>query len=129
VSTNPEEWPEGMTPRFAKGDLVVTTRYAKAGDPPQLVVLDEANYEESRNRFVYGVHFVQFPHLGRPSGGSAWSTSEGYLHRPQSAHEELLALQYKTREKALKLREQLTQAEQVADAASVVLSAYLEGRS
>lgn len=111
-------------PKFTKGDLVVNTRYGKPGEPPNLVVLDEPTSDKDGTKFYYGLHFVQNPHLGYPTGGSMWSTSEEHLRYPESGPEVLLAMQYTARARAIAAAKEAESAAGEADAVDKAVAVF-----
>lgn len=116
-------------PKFAKGDLVVNTQYAKPGDVPVLVILDSPEWYDGSHVFRYGVHYVQRPELGYPSGGSSWTTREQWFHYPTTGHEQLLALQYKARARSTAAEAEARKAAADAAAVDVALGVFLRSVS
>src|ERR1041384_3062960 len=91
MSTDAEEVP---APRFAPGTLVVYRDADKHGDAYLAVTAEDPLWWDKSSAWGYGLHYVQFPERGRPSGGSSYSTAETKLRLPETAAEVLAVARY-----------------------------------
>lgn len=73
----------------------------------------------------YGCEFIQFPELGRPSGGSSWMHYEAAFRSPKNEEEHLWVRLFETARNVRRLKDELEQAE--ADAAAVRRYAEITG--
>lgn len=117
--TDQDERPE---PKFTETDLVV---YYHQNDPkPHFCLLTQPRWHGDHG-WRYWVTYIQTPSMGYPSGGASSCGEEDRFHLPETAYEQLLAMQYHARAKALAAAEALTQAEKEADAIDLTLKVFL----
>jgi hypothetical protein len=116
------EVPEGAPePKFGETDLVVY-HYGNALEPHFCFLSDPKWIGEG---WCYWATYVQSPAAGRPSGGAGGWDKETQYHLPETFHEQLLAMQYRARAKALAAAETLKEARTEAEAVDVTVGVFL----
>jgi hypothetical protein len=122
--TEPAEVPE---PRFLPGTLVVYRDADDKRDAYLAVTASDPVWWAASSAWGHGLHYVQFPERGYPSGGSSYYTSESKLRLPETAGELLAAARYQAAARVRDAKAELATAERERDAIETVVT--MVGRS
>lgn len=105
------------SPQFPDGTLVV---YRRGGDGPHLALTTDPQISSSGG-WMYGLHYVQFPERGEPSGGSGYYTAAADLRLPTTPDEKLIAADYLSKARVKAAKKELAEAEAEARAVKATL--------